>query len=169
VICATNKNLDEEIKTGNFREDLYYRINLLDFYLPSLRERRDDIPLLTGYFLYKFRQKYASKAIQRFSSDCLSLLTKYDWPGNVRELMHTVERAVIYAQHAVIKCDLLPKEIVGESKPKSLKEIEKEHIIRVLDYTDGNKEKAARILGIVKETLYNKGREYKLSGFSKTV
>lgn len=161
IIAATNKNLEAEITEGNFRQDLYERLNMFPLYLPPLRERKEDIPLLGGYFIYRSRQKYGKK-IDRLSSSCIELLSTYEWPRNIRELKNAIERAIILTDRSVITPDLFVIKDKVKERPKSLADIEKEHIRKVLEYTGGNKEKAFRILGISKQTLYNKIEEYKL-------
>jgi transcriptional regulator with GAF, ATPase, and Fis domain len=166
ILAATNRDLQHEVSEGRFRSDLYERFNTFPIYLPPLRERKEDIPLLAGYFLYKLRQQYG-KRISRFSNACMKILSAYDWPRNVRELKNAIERAIILADRPIITPDLFDIRGKKETKPKSLKDMEKEHILRVLEYTQGNKEKAYHILGISKQTLYNKGREYHLPGFEE--
>ncbi len=162
IIAATNRNLKQAVDKRRFREDLYERLNILSFHMPPLRERKEDIPLLAGYFLYKFRQDYEKK-INRFSNTCIEYLSSYEWPGNVRELQYAVLKAVILANRPTINKDLF--DLKNDWKPKSLEEMEKEHIKRVLKYTGGNKRRAAPILDICIETLYKKGRKYCLVGF----
>lgn len=168
ILAATNRNLQQEVREGRFREDLYERLNTFPLHLPPLRERKEDIPLLAGYFLYKLRQQYA-KRISRFSNSCMKSLTLYDWPRNIRELKNAIERAIILTDKSVITPEFFDFKVKKETKPKSLREVEKEHILRVLEYTQGNKEKAGHILGISKQTLYNKGKEYGLPGFEENV
>ncbi|HWP45698.1 MAG TPA: sigma 54-interacting transcriptional regulator [Candidatus Limnocylindrales bacterium] len=168
ILAATNRNLQQEVREGRFREDLYERLNTFPLHLPPLRERKEDIPLLAGYFLYKLRQQYA-KRISRFSNSCMKSLTLYDWPRNIRELKNAIERAIILTDKSVITPEFFDFKVKKETKPKSLREVEKEHILRVLEYTQGNKEKAGHILGISKQTLYNKGKEYGLPGFEESV
>ncbi len=171
IITATNRDLSEAVKNGIFRKDLYGRINVLNITVPPLRERKEDIPFLTGYFLYRERQKYG-KRISRLSYSCINMLLTYDWPHNIRELKNAIERAVILAdapkarRTKEITPDLFDLKKEENLEPKSLKEIEKKHIERVLTYTLGNKEKAAKILGIAKQTLFNKGKEYRLPNFT---
>lgn len=164
IIAATNRDLQREIREGRFREDLYERLNIVPLHLPPLRDRKEDIPLLAGYFLHIFRQDYG-KTISRFSNACVELFLGHEWPRNIREMKNSIERAIILNNRSVITPDLFDIKTEKKSKPKTLKEVEKEHIIKVLEFTDGNKEKALKILGISKQTLYNKGRQFKLSGF----
>jgi len=166
IIGATNQDLQQKVHEGEFREDLYARLNIISLHLPPLRERKEDIPLLAGYFLYRLRQQY-SKKILRFSNSCIEALSAYDWPRNIRELKNAIERAIILADSSIITMDLFNIKDKKEVKLGSLKDVEKEHILRVLEYTQGNKEKALQILGISKQTLYNKGKEYGLPGFKE--
>jgi two-component system response regulator HydG len=170
VIAATNKNLEEEIKKGRFREDLYYRINVVTIAVPPLRERREDIPLLADFFLQRFAEKNR-RVIKGFTPRAMDLLMRYDWSGNVRELENVVERAVIMARGEMITPMEFPenlKELDVELKEprldlspgRSLKEVEKEMILRTLAETDGNRTHAANILGISRRTLQLKLKEY---------
>lgn len=164
IIAATNRDLQYEIQKGHFREDLYERLNIFPIHLPPLRERKEDIPLLASYFLYRMRNRIG-KTICRFSNSCIELLSNYEWPRNIRELKNAIERAIIRADRSIITPELFDIKNEKSIKPKRLKDIEKEHIMKVLDFVKGNKEKARNILGISKQTLYNKGREYNLPGF----
>lgn len=166
IIAATNKDLEHEIGQGRFRGDLYERLHLLHLRLPPLRERKEDIPLLAGYFLYRLRQEYGKK-INRLSNTVVDTLLAYDWPRNVRELKNTIERAVILTDRSVITPDLFEVKSKVDAEPKSLAQVEQGHIMNVLEYTDGNKGKAARILGITRQTLYTKGLKYNLPGFEE--
>ena len=170
VIAATNKNLEEEIKKGRFREDLFYRINVVTIAVPPLRERREDIPLLADFFLKRFAEKNR-RVINGFTPRAMDLLMRYDWSGNVRELENVVERAVIMARGEMITPMEFPenlKELDVELKEpnldlspgRSLKEVEKEMILRTLAETDGNRTHAANILGISRRTLQLKLKEY---------
>ena len=166
VISATNKDLKRAIATGEFREDLYYRLNVVTIELPPLRERKEDVPLLAQHFLNKFALEN-QKEITGFSPEATEFLLGYDWPGNVRELENAIERAVILAKDSLITVADLPQENISlaRSAPigKKLKEAEKNHILNVLSETGGNYSEAARTLGITRMTLYNKAREYGLS------
>jgi two-component system response regulator AtoC len=162
VIAATNQPLEPLIKKGTFREDLFYRLNVVSITLPPLRERKEDIPLLANYFLQKFSGEH-HKAISHISPEAMEILMRYDWPGNVRELENTIERAMILSPHPIVLPEDLPQKILGSEqagipsyseKPLSLKEVEKRHILKVLQETNGNKKKAAEILGIDRTTLY---------------
>ena len=166
VISATNKDLKRAIATGEFREDLYYRLNVVTIELPPLRERKEDVPLLAQHFLNKFALEN-QKEITGFSPEATEFLLGYDWPGNVRELENAIERAVILAKDSLITVADLPQENISlaRSAPtgKSLKELEKDHLLNILNETGGNYSETARILGITRMTLYNKAREYGLS------
>ncbi|MGW8258098.1 MAG: sigma-54 interaction domain-containing protein [Thermoguttaceae bacterium] len=118
VIAASNRDLAEEMELGNFREDLYYRLNVVSIYLPPLRERRDDIPLLVGYFL-KIYNEQNFRHVPHVSKDAMDALVNYDWPGNVRELQNYVERAVVLAPGDELTCDLLPEAVLGK-KPRRI-------------------------------------------------
>ncbi len=163
VISATNKDLRKAIEKQEFREDLYYRLNVVNIELPPLRERKEDIPLLAEYFLNKFAVENR-KEVTGFSPEAMELVLDYDWPGNVRELENAIERAVILAKDSLITVADLPQENLPPvglaSTGKNLKEVEKSHLLNVLRETGGNYSEAARILGISRMTLYNKAREY---------
>ena len=163
VISATNKDLRKAIEKQEFREDLYYRLNVVNIELPPLRERKEDIPLLAEHFLNKFAADNR-KEVTGFSPDAMEFLLGYDWPGNVRELENAIERAVILAKDSLITVADLPQENLSlvrlASTGKNLKEVEKNHVLNVLRKTGGNYSEAARILGISRMTLYNKAKEY---------
>ncbi|HYL58813.1 MAG TPA: sigma-54 dependent transcriptional regulator [Candidatus Acidoferrales bacterium] len=169
VLCATNKNLEAEVKAGRFREELLYRINVININLPGLRERKDDIPLLANHFLRKY-EKSMSRTGMRFSKGAMRLLINYAWPGNVRELENTVERAAILAETDVIHSHDLPDKLRStspvmasiENSGLTLEELEREHIKRVLDKVENDKVKAAQVLGIHLSTLYRKVQRYRL-------
>lgn len=170
VIAATNKNLEKEIEEGRFREDLYYRLNVVTVEIPPLRQRREDIPLLADFFLKPYAQKNR-RLIKGFTPRATDLLMRYDWPGNVRELENIIERAVIMARGEMITPLEFPVDLqnldedLKESRidltpGRSLKEIEKEMILRTLEEAGGNRTHAARILGISRRTLQLKLKEY---------
>jgi two-component system response regulator AtoC len=165
VVSATNRDMKEAVATGQFREDLYYRLNVVSIDLPPLGDRKEDIPLLANHFLKKFTAEN-QKDITSFSSEATDFLLKYQWPGNVRQLENTIERAVILAQNSEIQLtDLLQRNsplVERASSDKTLKELEKNHITNILNETGGNYSKAARILGISRATLYNKAKAYGL-------
>ncbi len=170
IIAATNKDLEKEIKEGRFREDLYYRLNVINLELPSLRERREDIGLLTDRFLLKYATRN-KKNIKGFSPQSAKLLNNYDWPGNVRELENAVERAVVMSKQELIEPDNLPSNInqtLRKAKNDTfripsgvtMKEIEKKVILETLQTTNGSKSKAAKILGISTRKIEYKIREW---------
>ncbi|MEK6671979.1 MAG: sigma 54-interacting transcriptional regulator [Nitrospirota bacterium] len=167
IIAASNQDLDAAVKTKQFRQDLFYRLNVIKITLPPLRERVDDIPLLARYFINKFN-KTMGRNIRRLSDDAMNILLSYRWPGNIRELENSIERAVVVAETDAIMREDLPVEITsstGESAGDlSLENIEKsvelEHIKKVLNIAGGNKKKAAEILGIDASTLWRKMKRY---------
>jgi len=165
VISATNKDMKKAVASGQFREDLYYRLNVVTIELPSLRKRREDIPLLAQHFLKKFAVEN-QKELTGFSPEATDFLLKYGWPGNVRELENAIERAVILAQNSCIEAADLRQENLqlthSASPGKTLAEMEGEHIRNILNETGGNYSEAARILGISRVTLYNRIRAYGL-------
>ena len=165
VLAATNKDLYREVQEGRFRDDLYYRLNVITIHLPSLRERKEDIPLLCQHFLEKYNLK-ENKRILRFSSDAMQTLMDFDWPGNVRQLENAVSHAVILAQGEDIRRRHLPrflKEVGDEARPTSLAETERLLILRVLKEVGWNKHEAARRLRVSRSTLYSKIRRFGLS------
>jgi len=172
VIAATNKDLLQEIEAGRFREDLYYRLNVVTLAVPSLAERREDIPLLARHFLERFSQKN-HKNVKGFSPHALDQMLRYAWPGNVRELMNAVERAVVMSRSEHIQPEDLPLEVQNRQPENesdsslhipdegvSLEEMEKETIRKTLASTSGNKSEAARRLGITRKTLRKKLKDY---------
>ena len=172
VLCATNKDLEAEVKAGRFREELLYRINVITIKLPPLRERKDDIPLLASHFLKKF-ERSLGRGGMRFSKGAMKLLLGYAWPGNVRELENTIERAAILAETDVVHSHDLPDKLRTNALPAgvemdngnvTLEDLEREHIKRVLGKVEGNKDRAAQMLGIHVSTLYRKMQRYRLDG-----
>jgi two-component system response regulator AtoC len=165
VISATNRDLRKAIENQEFREDLYYRLNVVNIELPPLRERKEDIPLLAEHFLHKFAVENR-KEVTAFSPEVIKSLLAYDWPGNIRELENAIERAIILSRNSSITTADLPQEnvsLVGSASiGKNLKEVEKIHILNVLRETGENYSEAARILGVSRMTLYNKAKEYGL-------
>ena len=171
IIAATNKDLMQEIKAGQFREDLYYRLNVVALDLPPLRERKEDITLLAQHFLETFSETN-HKNIKGFTPHAMDRMLKYDWPGNVRELMNAVERGVVLSTTEyldeeelpiIIKDMTLPEESVSRDAIPSgipLDEVEKATILKTLETTGGNKSEAARRLGITRKTLHKKLRAY---------
>ena len=164
VISATNRNLQEAIKSGSFREDLYYRLNVISFRMPALRERKEDIPLLAQHFLFRFSREI-NKPIDRIERDAMDELMLYDWPGNVRELENAMERAVVVSKGAAVSADVLPIcRAEGSPHPRdnSLREVEKAHIAHILDATRWNILQSAKTLGIDRSTLYSKIKRYRI-------
>ncbi len=171
LIAATNANLEEAAKAGQFREDLFYRLNVLPINIPPLRERREDIPLLVEYFMEKFCKRN-NKEIRELDTEVLQTLYDYSWPGNVRELENSIERAVLLAKEHSIELSDLPQKIlenksatvVSHEHPENptLESIEKAYIYYIMDRAKGKKAKAAKILGIDSSTLYRKLERYKL-------
>lgn len=167
VLTATNKDLLEEVKNGNFREDLYYRLNVIPIYLPLLRERSNDIPLLCQHFLVRFSLEQG-KDISGFSSDALRLLLDYPWPGNVRELENSIEHATVLAKGDLIEVADLPPAIrnfdasFAVELTGTIQENEKNLLTETLEECDWNKKMAAQRLGISRATLYNKLKKYQI-------
>jgi Nif-specific regulatory protein len=164
IIAATNKNLAEKIKDGSFREDLYYRLNVIAISLPPLRERADDLPLLIQHFLSKFAAKY-KKPIHGFTTEALNLLTRYHWPGNVRELENTIERAVVLAKGALVgPTELrLSAESNGHlSLPSgmTLEQLARHLVEQTLRETGGNVTHAAARLGVSRRWIQYKQKQW---------
>jgi two-component system response regulator HydG len=170
VIAATNKDLIQEIETGRFREDLYYRLNVINLSVPSLRDRKEDIPILAQHFLTVFADKNQKK-IKGLTPQAMDRLLKYQWPGNVRELMNAVERAIVLSRSEYLDEEELA--LLGEPSRENavptghevlanlpLDEVEKATIIKMLESTSGNKSEAARRLGITRKTLHKKLKKY---------
>jgi transcriptional regulator with PAS, ATPase and Fis domain len=180
IVSATNRDLQEAIKEKLFREDLYYRLKVIPLQIPSLRERRDDIPLLVNHFVERFNRELG-KQVAMPGSDVVGLLMRYDWPGNVRELKNVIERAMLLDAHEELLVSHLPPEIRGQAGteipsvrpassasspssaslmesffPMTLRDVERIQIERTLDQTNGNKSRAAAILGISRQTLREK-------------
>ena len=175
ILAATNRNLQEEVKEGKFREDLFYRLNVMNLHIPPLRERVEDIPLLAQYFLQKFVRKNR-KDMKGFTPTAMDVLTKSPWPGNIRELENVIERAVILTMSPYISEKDLPQSLMsiyrkdrdGTAIPtlglggKSLDEIESRAIAETLEQTGGNKSEAAKVLNITRTTLHNKLKKYNI-------
>jgi DNA-binding NtrC family response regulator len=164
IVAATNRDLQKAVADGSFREDLYYRLNVIPIHLPPLRERVEDMPLLVEHFLEQLGAEM-NKRVDEVSSEAMATLMAHTWPGNVRELRNILERAVVVASGRVIEAADLglrrtPEAVDGGLA--SLDEVEKHHIARVLAETGGNISQAARTLGIDRATLYNKMRKYQL-------
>jgi two-component system NtrC family response regulator len=168
IIAATNRDLQQEVKEGKFREDLFYRLNVFTIFLPALRDRKKDIPVLAQHFLKIFSQKSNTK-IANASKDFLEHLQQHDWKGNIRELKNIMERAVILAEGTELTIESLPIELQttnlntqGTLSAFDLASVEKLHIQRVLNHTKGNKTETAKLLNIGLTTLYRKIEEYKI-------
>jgi DNA-binding NtrC family response regulator len=162
VIAATNRNLEKAIQDGRFREDLFYRLNVIAFKMPSLSQRKEDIPLLAEHFLRRFCQE-TNKPIDKISRAAMDELMLYDWPGNVRELENAVERAVVVAKDRQILPEHLPifcNKPLFAPKNNTLVELEKNHIRQILTDNDWNIARSAKILGIDRSTLYSKIKRY---------
>ncbi|MCA1628944.1 MAG: sigma-54 dependent transcriptional regulator [Acidobacteria bacterium] len=179
IIAATNRRLAEDVQQGRFRADLFYRLNVISLHVPPLRERREDIPALIDNFLPLYRERFKRPALS-LSDDARRRLSEHDWRGNVRELRNTLERAAALSTSDVIEADQIVGEggwgleageqtqaVSSDSQPPTpnayplrLDDIERQHILRVLEESNGNRERAAAILGISSRTLYRKLREY---------
>jgi DNA-binding NtrC family response regulator len=165
VITATNESLEDLVKSGKFREDLYYRLNVFSIIIPPLRERRQDIPLLAHFFLNKFTTMM-NRPIKDISNEAMDFLTGYEWPGNVRELENAIERAVVVGKGTSIKVEDLPFHVSNsidlDNGDKRLSAMEKRYILKILNETNWNISKSAQILDIDRVTLYNKINKYGL-------
>lgn len=166
LISATNENLEKMVEEGKFREDLYYRLNVFTIYVPPLRERRSDIPILANHFIQKFARQM-NKPILKISDEAMEILLNHSWPGNVRELENAIERAMVVGKTSEIQPADLPFrwERVQQDDANSLEEVEKNHILRMLKKFDWNISKTAAALKIDRVTLYNKIKKY---GLQKT-
>jgi transcriptional regulator with PAS, ATPase and Fis domain len=177
IICATNRDLKKMVEDGEFREDLYYRLNIVDIYIPSLRERREDIPLFIEKFLEKYRNKHERN--YKVNQELLNQLMNYHWPGNVRELENAIERAVVLCQGVALTIEDFPREIrelkshnslylsdieSNSSLPDMMEELEKKYILKALDEALGQPSKAAKKLGISRQSLLYKMNKF----FSET-
>lgn len=170
IITATNRNLQQAIQQGKFREDFYYRLNVFPISVPSLREHSRDIPLLVQHFVEKLRSCYEKK-ITRLSQEAMDLLINYPWPGNVRQLMHAIEYAFVNCKESVIETEHLPEEVRQKSrvliekileKQNPVEEIEKEVIIEALKRHRSNRTETAKALNISRITLWRKMQKYHL-------
>lgn len=164
ILAATNRDLDEEMRVGRFREDLFWRLNVVNIHIPRLRERLEDVPLLAEHFLNKFRQKNR-RDIAGISRDAMNTLARYSWPGNVRELENVIERAVVLDRDGVIDVDDLPESVSANPVDRrsitvplgtTLEEIERRVIDETLRMTHGDKRLTANLLGIATRTIYRK-------------
>lgn len=172
IIAATNKNLEEAVDAGHFRQDLYYRLNVVPIFIPPLRERKEDIPYLIEHFLKKYAPPGRSYSL---SPEAMQLLMKYSWPGNIRELENAIEHAIVMAENSEIKVEDLPLAIRNfrQGTPSltpgkvdvnhlTLEEMEKQAILNAIRRTQGNYSRAARLLGITRRTLGYRIKKYKL-------
>jgi len=168
ITAATNASLEDEVEAGRFREDLYHRLNVFTIHVPSLRERKSDIKVLSEFFLTQFSHKFG-KTAKMISKEALKLLREYDWPGNVRELKNSIQRAVLLCDSETITSEVLPDRL--KLKPSAndqislkvgatLADAERALIIATLSHFNGNKKETARALGISRKSLYNKIRKY---------
>jgi two-component system response regulator AtoC len=179
IICATNKDLQKQVEQNKFRDDLFYRLNVINIHMPPLRERKEDVPALVEHFLAKHRYS-ATAQPAAISEEALKRLTEYEWPGNVRELENVVERAVVLSRGQIITSRELPfgEHVDGEHEDenedvsaersffkKSVSQFEKDLIMKALKDAGGNRSKAAEMLGIYRRLLYAKIKEYGLEGF----
>ncbi len=166
VIAATNQDLQEAIRNKTFRADLFYRLNVVHLYLPPLRERPEDIPLLAQHFLWRYAIE-TNKKIDSIQAEALEAMRRYPWPGNVRELKNAIERAVVVGKSRKIRLSDLPFAIAAQGAAEveklSLEEMERQHIARVMALEDGNHSNVAKILRIHRSTLYNKIKKYGLA------
>lgn len=174
ILAATNRDLKEEVQKGSFRQDLYYRLNVVNLHIPPLRERKDDVPLLVNYFLAKFTMP--SGSIKSISREAVQRLQNYDYPGNARELENIIERSLALCDGPEIQPHHLPAELHGKHHfflPQtqetvksniSLEENEREYILSVLKSVDGNKTRAAKIIGIDRVSLWRKLKKYEEKG-----
>jgi len=162
ILAATNKDLHKEVEEKRFREDLFYRLNVINIRIPSLRERKDDVQLLAMHFLKLYADKN-NKPIEGFTEETMLALTSYDWPGNVRELENAVERAVVFTNGKQIPLPVLPQNVSAFAESRHsltfkigtpLRELERKAIDITLHHTRGDKNMAARLLGIATRTIY---------------
>ncbi|THB76663.1 MAG: sigma-54-dependent Fis family transcriptional regulator [Desulfobacteraceae bacterium] len=165
VVAATNADLEEAVRQKTFREDLFYRLNVITFSMPPLRERKEDIPLLAEHFLAKFTQE-VNREVKRINRDAMDELMLHEWPGNIRELSNAIERAVVICKSSTIGVEDLP---ISKPDPQdhktphiALKDVEQDHIGKVLQATHWNISRAAQLLGVDRSTLYNKIKRYGL-------
>jgi len=164
IIAATNRDLQKEIEAGHFRSDLFYRLSVFQIVLPALRERAKDIPALAKHFTAMFAAK-TNKAIPALQKEYVDALQQYYWPGNIRELKNIIERSVILSDSNLLSVQTLPFEFQNNHTSFSsfdLAGVEKQHIQKVLQHTNGNKTEAARLMNIGLTTLYRKIEEYKI-------
>lgn len=171
VVTATNKNLDEAVEEGSYREDLFHRLNVFSLKMPALRERSEDLPLLAQHFIEEFNLK-CDKQVKGLSREALNIVKKYSWPGNVRELKNALERAVVVCTSDFIDVADLPENLTtkAEKTPtvsfrlgQTMEDVERDFLFHTINFVDGNKTKAAKMLDISLKTLHNKLAKYKSS------
>jgi DNA-binding NtrC family response regulator len=171
-VSASNQDLEEAVKTAEFRQDLFYRLNVVPVRLPDLKDRREDIPLLVHHFLQKFAQQHGEPA-RRFANEAMRVLMTHTWPGNVRELENAVEHALTMGRFEILLPEDLPvsvtapeRDIVQEATLDDvpLAEVERRYILRILEKMGGHQIKTATILGIDRRTLYRRLRQYRYAG-----
>jgi two-component system response regulator HydG len=169
IVAATNRDLKREAHEGRFREDLFFRLNVVPIDIPPLRERREDVPILASHFVQHFNREL-TRSVRGFSAEARERMMAYDWPGNVRELRNVLERAILLESSDVILASHLPLEVSGRPpvavsvpggafQPRSLRDVELDHIRLTVDFFEGNKSRAAKALGISRQTLRDKLRE----------
>jgi transcriptional regulator with PAS, ATPase and Fis domain len=164
VVAATNRRLEQLIREGRFREDLYYRLNVVSFTMPSLKQRKEDIPLLAEHFLRRYTQE-THRSIDKISREAIDEMMLHDWPGNVRELENAIERAVVVGKERQIMPEDLPilcHEPALSARRNTLDEVERLHIHQILTENQWNIARSAKILGIDRSTLYNKIKRYQI-------
>ncbi len=164
IIAATNRDLADLVREGTFREDLYYRLNVIPLVITPLRSRPEDIPLIAGFLLDEMKKAMGRREIGVLTPDAIKLLCSYSWPGNVRELRNVIERAAILCESGNISHGnlALPGERISQQAPLTLSDVEKAHIVNVLKMTEGNRTKAAQFLGVARSTLNEKIKLYGL-------
>ncbi len=169
IVAATNRDLKREAQEGRFREDLFFRLNVVPIDIPPLRERPEDVPIIASHFVQHFNREL-TRAVRGFSADARDRMMAYDWPGNVRELRNVIERAILLESSDVILASHLPLEVAGRAlakaaadpgafQPRTLRDVELEHIRRTLEFFGGNKSRAAKALAISRQTLRDKLRD----------
>jgi len=182
-VAATNQNLAEAVSKGEFRQDLYYRLDVVAIHLPPLRERVDDIPLLARHFLQRYSQE-SGKSISAISDKAMELLCSYSWPGNIRELENAIEQAVALSYQSILTPDDFPEAVRNPAAAKpfengsqneqflfhdtpSLEEVKKRYVLHVLRHNQGNVSRSARVLNIDRRSLYRMLARFKIEPFFK--
>jgi DNA-binding NtrC family response regulator len=172
LASASNQDLEEAVKRGEFRQDLFYRLNVVPVRLPDLKDRREDIPLLVHHFLQKFANQIG-EPVRRFSSDAMRILMTHTWPGNVRELENAVEHALTMGSGEILGVEDLPASVTSPERDiveeavldnSTLAEVERRYILRILEKMDGHQIRTAQVLGIDRRTLYRRLRQYGYGG-----